>query len=267
MDSGRPLGMRVGGGERPIWPNWGPRAESSLQRGNHEVRRTRSVLPNLTRFPSPRGLPGSTVQRFSSAWLNDRAPEGSSPSGARRRNGSGDRDGLPPRSAAATVTVRRPRSASPAAAAAPARRAAAAAGGPAAAGRAATTAAARPPATAARGGPAAGTRPGRGVLDAGQPRQDHHQTDKDAHTDQHRDENGHAAHPPFPRSAVPPSLPSRFSLFPLFLCVLCVSLRAVAMRTCPCDAYVPLRCVRAREIPTLRAPQSRLEQLQSLGAG
>ncbi|CAD5967639.1 protein of unknown function [Streptomyces sp. KY75] len=55
MDSGRPLGMRVGGGERPIWSNWGPRAEYSLQRGNHEVRRTRSVFTQLDVVSIPPG--------------------------------------------------------------------------------------------------------------------------------------------------------------------------------------------------------------------
>lgn len=55
MDSGLPLSMRVGGGERPIWSNWGPRAECSLGRGNHEVRRTRSVFTQLDVVSIPSG--------------------------------------------------------------------------------------------------------------------------------------------------------------------------------------------------------------------
>ncbi|MDX5577507.1 hypothetical protein PV779_57695, partial [Streptomyces sp. ID01-9D] len=50
----------MGGGERPIRSNWGPRAECSLQRGNHEVRRTHSAFAQLAVVSIPSGAHGFT---------------------------------------------------------------------------------------------------------------------------------------------------------------------------------------------------------------
>lgn len=47
--------MHVGGGKRPIRSNWGPRAESSLHRGNHELSRTRSIFTQLGVVSIPSG--------------------------------------------------------------------------------------------------------------------------------------------------------------------------------------------------------------------
>lgn len=252
MDSGRPWACAWEEGSARSGPTGVRGLNILFNEGITKYAALAAFLPNLTWFPSPRGQPGSTVQPLSSAWLNDRAPEGSSPL---RAPG--------PESLSVTVTASRPCSAAPAAAA-PAttagrsaaarvagRSAAARVAGGGAAGRpAAATVAPCPPATAARrrtapGGPPPGTRRVRSLPDPGHPRQDRHQHEENPHTDQHRDEDRHAPHPPF-------SPPKRGS--------------PVASRF-PLSALFPSRFLRDRGIPTARAGQSRLEQLQSLGTG
>ncbi len=68
--------MRVGGGKRPIRSNWGPRAECSLQRGNHELRRTHSVFDQLAGVSIPSGATRSRVHRRRAARLNKKVPGG-----------------------------------------------------------------------------------------------------------------------------------------------------------------------------------------------
>lgn len=55
MGQGTPPRRTRGGGKRPIRSNWGPRAECSLQRGNHELRRTHSVFAQLAGVSIPLG--------------------------------------------------------------------------------------------------------------------------------------------------------------------------------------------------------------------
>ncbi len=45
---------------RPIWSNWGPRAEGSLRREKHEVRRVHSVFAQLAVVSIPSGAHGFT---------------------------------------------------------------------------------------------------------------------------------------------------------------------------------------------------------------
>lgn len=68
--------VHVGGGKRPIRSNWGPRAECSLHRGNHELRRTHSVFAQLDGVSIPPGAIRSSVHRQRAAEPNKKVPGG-----------------------------------------------------------------------------------------------------------------------------------------------------------------------------------------------
>ncbi|GAA3013808.1 hypothetical protein Sfulv_28210 [Streptomyces fulvorobeus] len=81
MDRGRSRETRVGEGNARSGPTGVRRLNVLYKEGITKYAVLTAFLPKLTWFPSPRGQRGSPVQRNPSAWLNEKVPGGSSPTG------------------------------------------------------------------------------------------------------------------------------------------------------------------------------------------